>query len=77
MLRADALFRDGAKTHSAKGNEWLLIKGKDHWASNKDVLKQDRSVLSGKRIEALWNPKKRSSPSTMLENEDERVERIF
>jgi hypothetical protein len=38
---------------------------------------QDRSVLNRKRIEALRNPKKRSSPSTRLENEDERVERIF
>ena len=46
------------KTHSAKGNQWLLIKGKDRWASNKDILQQDRSVLSGKRIEELRNPKK-------------------
>ena len=41
------------KTHSGKGDQWLLIKGKDRWASNKDVLQQDRSVLSGKRIEEL------------------------
>jgi bifunctional non-homologous end joining protein LigD len=26
------------KTHSGKGDQWLLIKGKDRWASNKDVL---------------------------------------
>jgi bifunctional non-homologous end joining protein LigD len=41
------------KTHTAKGSQWLLIKGKDRWASNKDLLQQDRSVLSGKRIEEL------------------------
>jgi bifunctional non-homologous end joining protein LigD len=41
------------KTHSAKGDQWLLTKGKDQWASNKDVLQEDRSVLSGKRIEEL------------------------
>ena len=44
------------KTRSSKGNEWLLIKGKDQWVSKEDVLTQDRSVLTGKRIEEYQNP---------------------
>ena len=41
------------KTHSPKENAWLLVKGKDRWASKEDILQQDRSVLSGKKIEEL------------------------
>jgi bifunctional non-homologous end joining protein LigD len=43
------------KTDSADGNQWLLIKGKDRWASKEDVLAQDRSILTGKRIEEYKN----------------------
>src|SRR5271165_293476 len=43
------------KTRSSKGNEWLLIKGRDQWISKEDVLAQDRSVLTGKRIEEYKN----------------------
>jgi bifunctional non-homologous end joining protein LigD len=43
------------KTRSSEGNQWLLIKGKDRWASKEDVLARDRSVLTGKRIEEYRN----------------------
>ena len=43
------------KTRTSKGNEWLLIKGRDQWISKEDVLAQDRSVLTGKRIEEYKN----------------------
>jgi len=32
------------------GNAWLLIKKRDHYASDADVTLQERSVLSGKRL---------------------------
>jgi bifunctional non-homologous end joining protein LigD len=32
------------------GNAWLLIKGRDRYATDADVTLQDRSVLSGKRL---------------------------
>jgi len=34
-------------------NAWLLIKKKDDFASSEDVLEQDRSVISGKRLEDI------------------------
>jgi bifunctional non-homologous end joining protein LigD len=43
------------KIRSSKGNEWLLIKGKDLWTSKEDILALDRSVLTGKRIEEYNN----------------------
>jgi bifunctional non-homologous end joining protein LigD len=43
------------KTGSSEGNQWLLMKGNDGWASKEDVLAQDRSVLTGKRIEEYKN----------------------
>src|SRR6516164_4428459 len=51
------------KTRSSKGNEWLLIKGKDQWVSKEDILVQDRSVLTGKRIEEYRNPVSQPGPS--------------
>ena len=34
-----------------KANEWLLIKHQDEFVSDVDVLKEDRSVVSGRTIE--------------------------
>jgi len=34
-------------------NAWLLIKKKDKYASNEDVLKKDKSVISKKKIEEI------------------------
>ncbi len=67
--RAPAASRGGAKPakrksgrqsaklmHSPKGNESPLSKAKDEWTSQKEVITQDRSILTGKRIEEYKNP---------------------
>ncbi|WP_276347242.1 DNA ligase D [Daejeonella sp. JGW-45] len=36
-------------------NAWLLIKHKDEFASTTDITKKDKSILSGKTIEAMEN----------------------
>jgi len=41
------------KTHGMGENGWLMIKHKDEFATDKDVTKQDQSVLSGKTIETM------------------------
>jgi bifunctional non-homologous end joining protein LigD len=38
------------KTHGMGENAWLLIKHNDQFATDKDVTKKDKSVLSGKTI---------------------------
>jgi bifunctional non-homologous end joining protein LigD len=38
---------------SRQENAWLLIKHRDEYISNDDVTENDRSVISGKNIEAL------------------------
>ncbi len=46
------LVRMGGK-RSTDGNAWLLIKHRDEYASTRDVLEEDRSVLSGLSIRDL------------------------
>lgn len=41
------------KTHGMGENGWLMIKHKDEFATDKDITKQDQSVLSGKTIENM------------------------
>ncbi|MGV8878948.1 MAG: DNA ligase D [Sphingobacteriaceae bacterium] len=41
------------KTHGMGDNAWLLIKHKDDFASAIDITKKDKSVKSGKTIEAM------------------------
>ncbi|MES2276615.1 MAG: DNA ligase D [Bacteroidota bacterium] len=41
------------KTHGMGENGWLMIKHKDEFATDKDITKQDKSVLSGKTIEMM------------------------
>jgi bifunctional non-homologous end joining protein LigD len=41
------------KTHGMGENGWLLIKHKDDFASDKDITKKNKSVLSGKTIESM------------------------
>ena len=41
------------KLKAKKENTWLLIKAKDQYATDKDVLLQDKSVLSNSKIESL------------------------
>jgi bifunctional non-homologous end joining protein LigD len=36
-------------------NAWLLMKKKDKYASKNDVLKEDKSVISGKKIDEIGN----------------------
>ncbi len=40
-------------THGMGENGWLLIKHKDEFASTTDITKKDKSILSGKTIEAM------------------------
>src|ERR1700742_491530 len=41
------------KTHGMGENGWLLIKHNDRYASDKDITKKDKSILSGKTIEKM------------------------
>jgi bifunctional non-homologous end joining protein LigD len=41
------------KTHGIGENGWLLIKHRDKFASENDITKKDKSVLSGKTIVAM------------------------
>lgn len=56
ILHGEKLKGEFALVHmkSAKqDNAWLLIKKKDKYASKKDILKEDKSVISGKTIKSL------------------------
>jgi bifunctional non-homologous end joining protein LigD len=41
------------KVHSRGENGWLLIKHDDKYASDKDIAKKDKSVISGKTLEQV------------------------
>ncbi len=41
------------KMKGKKGNEWMLIKGNDEYASKEDVLKKNKSVVSNRTIEEV------------------------
>lgn len=41
------------KLRQKQGNAWLLIKKKDKYATSEDVLKKDKSVISGATLEQL------------------------
>lgn len=45
------------KTHGGEENAWLLIKAGDIYASKKDILKKDRSVLTGRSMEEIRDQK--------------------
>jgi bifunctional non-homologous end joining protein LigD len=44
-----------------KQNAWLLIKKKDEFATEEDILLNDRSVVSGKGINEIESPVKKKS----------------
>jgi bifunctional non-homologous end joining protein LigD len=47
-----------------KKNAWLLIKKKDDYASEEDILQKDRSVISRKTVENIGkNPRKKPANS--------------
>jgi len=80
------------KTHGMGENGWLLIKHKDEFASEKDITKKDKSVLSGKTIEQMektsekvWQhgheetvekPAKNSKKKALTKTDDELTEEI-
>ena len=41
------------KTHGRGENSWLLIKHRDKYASESDITKKDKSVVSGKTLEKM------------------------
>jgi hypothetical protein len=41
------------KLKTKQENTWLLIKSKDKYAGNEDILLQDKSVISNRTIENL------------------------
>jgi bifunctional non-homologous end joining protein LigD len=41
------------KLKTKQENTWLLIKSKDKYAGDKDILLQDKSVISNRTIENL------------------------
>jgi bifunctional non-homologous end joining protein LigD len=59
------------KTHGMGENGWLLIKHKDDFASEKDITKKDKSVLSGKTIETM----EKSSEKVWQHGHEEEVEK--
>jgi bifunctional non-homologous end joining protein LigD len=73
------------KTKGMGENGWLLIKHKDDFASTKDITKLDKSVLSGKTIDAMkknaemvWKTKKANAkepgPEEAIIGEQEEVD---
>jgi bifunctional non-homologous end joining protein LigD len=57
------------QTKSRGENSWLLIKQRDDFASDQDVLQQDRSVISGKSIGDMASDK--NSPQWQSNRKDE------
>lgn len=74
FLRGEKLKGSFALVRTKTEGQWLLIKHKDALASNKDVLLQERSVLSGRSLAELSSgesapkrPAVRLAPSGPLE----------
>jgi bifunctional non-homologous end joining protein LigD len=64
------------KLKRGKGNEWLLMKKRDEWASENDVTKNDRSAVTGRsltEIEAPTGKKSRSAERSSSTNNRVRV----
>lgn len=59
------------KTNGMGENGWLLIKHKDEFAAAKDITKEDKSVLSGKTIEAM----EKTSEKVWKEGKEQGVEK--
>jgi bifunctional non-homologous end joining protein LigD len=59
------------KTHGMGENAWLLIKHNDQFASEKDITKNDKSVLSGKTIETM----EKTSEKVWQHGHEEEVEK--
>jgi bifunctional non-homologous end joining protein LigD len=59
------------KTHGMGDNAWLLIKHDDDFASKKDITKEDKSVISGKTIDAM----EKSSDKVWHSGHEEKIEK--
>src|SRR5215204_6328811 len=67
------------KLKNAENNAWLLIKHRDKYAKEIDVTKEDKSVVSGKTLEAVERTSKNiwgSSPKKKSTSKKSRKERI-
>ncbi len=53
LLRGEKLKGSFALVRTKEKNQWLMIKHKDRFVTTKDVMQQNRSVLSGKTVAEL------------------------
>jgi bifunctional non-homologous end joining protein LigD len=58
------------RTHGMGENSWLLIKHDDDFSTKKDILKQDKSILSDKKIAEM----EKSSDKVWHSNKEEKIE---
>ncbi|HVZ67411.1 MAG TPA: DNA ligase D [Patescibacteria group bacterium] len=55
------------KLKNAEENAWLLIKDRDEYASDKDITENDKSIISGARVDEI-NKKQNKNFKKMLES---------
>ena len=53
-LQGEKLQGAFALVHT-KGDQWLFMKKADEYATTKDILKKERSVISGRTIEEIYS----------------------
>jgi bifunctional non-homologous end joining protein LigD len=61
------------KMHGDQDNAWLLMKKTDSFATDKDILKKDKSVNSGETLKSL-ETRYKSGKSAVKENKKEQLE---
>jgi DNA ligase D-like protein (predicted 3'-phosphoesterase) len=59
------------RTHGRGENSWLLIKHRDEYATDEDITKKDKSVVTGKRLEVEKSSK---NPEEKTETESRQQE---
>ncbi len=67
------------KLKNAENNAWLLIKHRDKYAKETDITKKDKSVISGKTLEAVEKTTKNiwgSSPKKKTASKKSRKQRV-
>ena len=67
------------KLKNAENNAWLLIKHRDKYATDTDVTKKDKSVISGKTLKAIEKTSKNtwgSSPKKKTASKKSRKQRV-
>ena len=67
------------KLKNAENNAWLLIKHRDKYAKETDITKKDKSVISGKTIQAIEKTSKNiwgSSPKKKSASKKSRKQRV-